>query len=226
MRLLVVEDEKRMAELLRKGLEEEGYAVTVALDGPTALDIARASAFELILLDVMLPGLDGFTVAKRLRSDGLTTPILMLTARDATPDIVRGLDLGADDYLTKPFSFEVLLARIRALIRRGPVGGPAQLQVGTLRLDPAAHEVFQGAERITLTRTEFNLLELLMRRVGQVVPRTTLIEAVWGYNREIESNTLDAFIRLLRTKLEGKDAPKLIQTVRGVGYAIREETQE
>lgn len=226
MRLLVVEDEKRMAELLRKGLEEEGYVVAIALDGLTGLAMARASSFELILLDIMLPGLDGFSVARRLRGDGISTPILMLTARDATPDVVQGLDLGADDYLTKPFSFEILLARIRALLRRGPAPLTAQLQFGTLKLDPAAHEVYQGEERIALTRTEFQLLEFLMRRAGKVVPRATLIEAVWGYDRDIESNTLDAFIRLLRTKLEAKDAPRLIQTVRGVGYAIREECDE
>jgi DNA-binding response OmpR family regulator len=223
MRLLVVEDESRMAVLLKKGLGEEGYAVTVAEDGPTGLAMAQAGEFDLILLDVMLPGMDGFTVVRRLRSEGLRTPILMLTARDATPEIVQGLDLGADDYLTKPFSFEILLARMRALLRRGEAAVPPQLQVGPLRLDPAAHEVYQGGERITLTRTEFHLLEFLMRRAGQVVPRATLMEAVWGYDRDIESNTLDAFIRLLRTKLEANDGPRLIQTVRGVGYAIREE---
>lgn len=224
MRLLVVEDESRMASLLKKGLAEEGYAVTVAEDGPTGLAMAQSSEFDLILLDVMLPGIDGFSVARRLRSGGLRTPILILTARDATPDIVHGLDLGADDYLTKPFSFEILLARIRALLRRGPVPLSAKLQIGPLRLDPAAHEVNQGGERITLTRTEFQLLEFLMRRAGQVVPRATLIEAVWGYDRDIESNTLDAFIRLLRTKLEANDGPRLIQTVRGIGYTIREES--
>jgi DNA-binding response OmpR family regulator len=223
MRLLVVEDERRMAELLRKGLEEEGYVVAVAFDGPTGLATARASSFELILLDIMLPGLDGFQVARQLRGEGVTTPILMLTARDATPDIVQGLDLGGDDYLTKPFSFEVLLARIRALLRRGPAPAGVQLRIGSLVLDPATHEVYRGDERIPLTRTEFHLLEFLMRTPGQVVPRGTLIEAVWGYDRDIESNTLDAFIRLLRSKLEGKEGPKLIQTVRGVGYVIREE---
>ena len=226
MRLLVVEDESRMASLLKKGLAEEGYAVTVAEDGPTGLAMAQSTEFDLIVLDVMLPGIDGFSVARRLRSEGLRTPILILTARDATPDIVHGLDLGADDYLTKPFSFEVLLARIRALLRRGPAALSAQLQIGDLRLDPAAHEVYQGDERITLTRTEFHLLEFLMRRAGPVVPRATLIGAVWGYDRDIESNTLDAFIRLLRTKLEGRDGPRLIQTVRGIGYAIREEAPE
>jgi DNA-binding response OmpR family regulator len=192
MRLLVVEDEKRMAELLRKGLAEEGYVVTVALDGPTGLAMALTGSFELILLDIMLPGMDGFTIARRLRSDGIPTPILMITACDATPDVVRGLDSGANDYLTKPFSFEVLLVRIRALLRRGPAPLSAQLQIGRLRLDPSSHQVYRGDERIVLTRTELHLLEFLMRRPGQVVPRTTLIEAVWGYDRDIESNTLDA----------------------------------
>jgi two-component system response regulator MprA len=226
MRLLVVEDERRMAELLRKGLEEEGYVVAVALDGPTGLATARSSSFELIVLDIMLPGMNGFQIARHLRSQGISTPILMLTARDDTPDIVQGLDLGADDYLTKPFSFEVLLARIRALLRRGPAPVAAQLRIGSLKLDPAARAVFRGEERVPLTRTEFHLLEFLMRRSGQVVPRGTLIEAVWGYDREIESNTLDAFIRLLRSKVEGKDGPRLIQTVRGVGYVIREDDPE
>jgi two-component system, OmpR family, response regulator len=159
--MLVIEDEKRMAELLRKGLEEEGYVVAVALDGLTGLEMARASSFELILLDIMLPGMDGFSVAKRLRGDGISTPILMLTARDATPDVVQGLDLGADDYLTKPFSFQILLARIRARLRRSPAPLSTPLQIGPLRLDPAAHEVYRGEERIPLTKTEFHLLEFL-----------------------------------------------------------------
>lgn len=226
MRLLVVEDDKRMADLLREGLEEEGYVVVTALDGHTGLAMATANEFELILLDIMLPGVDGFTVARRPRSEGIRAPILMLTARDDAPDIIQGLDLGADDYLTKPISFEVLLARARALLRRGQAPQPPHLQVGPLRLDPGAHAVYRGEEQVALTRTEFHLLEFLMRRSGQVVPRTTLIEAVWGYNRDIESNTLDVFIRLLRTKLEGKDGPRLIQTIRGVGYAIREEAAE
>jgi DNA-binding response OmpR family regulator len=226
MRVLVVEDERRMAGLLQKGLEEEGYSVTLALDGPTGLAMAQTSAFELILLDIMLPGMDGFGIAKHLRNEGIKTPLLMLTARDATPDVVQGLDLGADDYLTKPFSFEVLLARIRALLRRGPAPLSTQLQLGPLRLDPASHEVYLSGEQVSLTRTEFHLLEFLMRRAGNVVPRATLIEAVWGYDRDIESNTLDAFIRLLRTKLEGKEGRRLIRTVRGIGYTIRVERSE
>jgi DNA-binding response OmpR family regulator len=226
MRLLVVEDETRMASLLKKGLAEEGYAVTLAADGTAGLSMAQSNEFDLILLDVMLPGLDGFTVARRLRADGLRTPILMLTARDASPDIVRGLDLGADDYLTKPFSFEVLLARIRALLRRGPATQDVHLEVGTVRLDPASRQVSRAGETVALTRTEFLLLEFLMRRAGQVVPRATLIEGVWGYDRDVENNTLDTFIRLLRTKVEGTDGPKLIHTVRGVGYLIRAGGEE
>lgn len=221
MRLLVVEDESRMASLLKKGLAEEGYAVTLAAEGPAGLAMAQSNKFDLIVLDVMLPGLDGFSVARRLRADGLRTPILMLTARDASPDIVRGLDLGADDYLTKPFSFEVLLARIRALLRRGPATQDVQLEVGPIRLDPSSREVSRAGEAVTLTRTEFLLLEFLMRRAGQVVPRATLIEGVWGYDRDVENNTLDAFIRLLRSKVEGETGTKLIHTVRGVGYVIR-----
>lgn len=223
MHLLVVEDESRMAALLKKGLSEEGYSVTIARDGHAGLEAGRNAAIDLILLDVMLPGMDGFAVATRLRAEGITTPILMLTARDATPDIVRGLDLGADDYLTKPFSFEVLLARIRVLMRRPPPVKPdSGLRAGDLRLDPATHQVFRGEEAISLTRTEFLLLESLLRRPGQVIPRSSLIESVWGFEREIESNTLDAFIRLLRSKIEAPDGPKLIRTVRGVGYCIQE----
>jgi DNA-binding response OmpR family regulator len=226
MRLLVVEDEKRMADLLKKALQEEGYAVATAADGKTAVEMARASQFELILLDIMLPGMDGFQVAQRLRREGNRVPILMLTARDATPDIVQGLDLGADDYLTKPFSFEVLLARIRALLRRGPASQSVKLRVGDLELDPGSHEVTRGGQAVSLTRTEFNLLEHLMRHEGQVIPRDTLIEAVWGYDRNIESNTLDAFIRLLRSKVEGDSGPRLIHTVRGVGYVARKQEAE
>ena len=223
MRLLVVEDETRMADLLRRGLQEEGYTVAIAVEGRAAVEMAGASQFDLILLDVMLPGLDGFQVAQSLRRAGNRVPILMLTARDDTPDIVQGLNLGADDYLTKPFSFEVLLARIRALLRRGPASQPVVLRVGDLELDPGSHEVRRAGQQIHLTRTEFHLLEYLMRRRGHVIPRDTLIEAVWGYGRSIESNTLDAFIRLLRSKVEGDAGTRLIHTVRGVGYVVREE---
>jgi len=223
MRVLLVEDDPRMVDLLRRGLEEEGYVVTTATDGRTGLELATHYDFETIILDVMLPGMNGFEIARRLRRNRRQVPILMLTARDAVPDIVQGLDLGADDYLTKPFSFEVLLARLRALTRRGPAAQPVPLRVGDLVLNPATREVSRSGVPISLTRTEHNLLEFLMRRPGQVVSRTTLIEAVWGFEREIESNTLEAFIRLLRSKIDAGHPTKLIHTVRGVGYTLREE---
>ena len=215
-----------MADLLRKGLQEEGYVVATAADGMSAVEMAQVSQFELILLDVMLPGLDGFQVAQCLRRAGNRVPILMLTARDSTPDLVQGLDLGADDYLTKPFSFEVLLARIRALLRRGPASHSVKLRVGDLELDPGSHEVTRSGQTLNLTRTEFNLLEHLMRNKGQVIPRDILIEAVWGYDRDIESNTLDAFIRLLRSKIESDAGRRLIHTIRGIGYVAREQEPE
>jgi DNA-binding response OmpR family regulator len=221
MRILVVEDEMRMAELLRQGLDEEGHAVTLASTGPEGLSFARGHSFDVIILDVMLPGMDGFRVAQRLRDGGNQTPILMLTARDAATDVIGGLNLGADDYLTKPFSFEVLLARLRAVSRRGPIPQPVQLRVGDLSLDPATREVLRGNRHITLTRTEFAVLEFLMRSAGRVAPRENLIEYVWGFGADIESNTLDAFMRLLRAKIEAPGESKLIHTVRGVGYSLR-----
>ena len=223
MRVLIVEDDAKLARLVQQGLSEEGHDVTIAPDGGEALAVAERSVFDVIVLDVMLPVLDGFTVARRLRNAGNDRPILMLTGRDANADVVRGLDAGADDYLTKPFSFEVLLARLRALTRRSAHGGPAVLQVADLFLDPGAHTVRRGSAIIPLTRTEFSILESLMRRAGRVVPRQILIEDVWGYERDIESNTLDAFIRLLRAKVDANADRKLIQTVRGIGFSIREE---
>jgi DNA-binding response OmpR family regulator len=223
MRILVVEDERRMANLLRQGLAEEGHSVTVALDGNEGLAFAESYPFDLIVLDVMLPGLDGFTIARRLRAARNQVPLLMLTARDAPRDMVKGLDLGADDYLTKPFSFDVLLARVRALGRRGPAPQPVCFQVADLTLDPGSREVKRGARRIALTRTEFSILELLMRNAGRVVPRDLLIETVWGVGPDIQSNTLDVFLRLLRAKLEQPGESKLIQTARGVGYALKPE---
>lgn len=223
MRILVVEDERRMAELLRQGLVEEGHSVTVAVNGREGLGLAESCPFDLIVLDVMLPGIDGFTAARRLRAKGNRTPILMLTARDATRDIVEGLDAGADDYLTKPFSFDELFARVRAVARRGPIPRPVRLQVADLILDQSTHEVARGGRAITLTRTEFAILELLMRYAGHVVSRERMIEGVWGVGADIESNTLDAFMRLLRAKIERPDEHALIQTVRGVGYMLRQE---
>ena len=223
MQVLVVEDERRMAELLRQGLEEEGHTVALAPNGREGLAMAESYPFDVILLDVMLPGMDGFSVARKLRGARNQTPILMLTARDATGDVIEGLNLGADDYLVKPFSFDVLLARLRAVSRRGPIPRPVSLQVLDLSLNPASREVMRGRRRIMLTRTEYSLLELLMRRAGRVVPRENLIEAVWGFDSEVRNNTLDAFIRLLRDKVEVVGESKLIHTVRGVGYCLREE---
>jgi len=224
MNLLIVEDEARMAELLRKGLTEEGHTATCASDGAEGFALAKSYEFDAIILDIMLPRLSGYELAKRLRAEKVRTPILMLTAKDSVPDIVRGLDLGADDYMTKPFSFDELVARLRAVKRRALVSQDTNLRVGDLVLDPASREVQRGGQRITLTRTEYNLLERLMYRAGKVVSRRSLIEAVWGFDREIEENTLDAFMRLLRNKVDLPGLPKLIHTVRGVGYMIRQET--
>ncbi len=223
MQVLVVEDEQRMAELLRQGLEEEGHSVVSAANGRDALAMAESYTFDAIVLDVMLPGLDGFSVARKLRAARNQTPILMLTARDTTRDMVEGLDLGADDYLVKPFSFEILLARLRAVSRRGPIAQPVNLQVADLNLNPAAREVTRGGRRIALTRTEYSLLEMLMKRAGRVVARENLIEAVWGFETDVRNNTLDAFIRLLREKVDSPGELKLIHTVRGVGYCLRNE---
>jgi two-component system response regulator MprA len=219
----VVEDDARMVELLRRGLSEEGHTVVCASDGQEGLDYARHYEFDAIILDIMMPRLNGYELAQQLRREKIATPVLMLTAKDSIPDLVRGLDAGADDYLTKPFAFEELLARLRAVKRRAPVPQSTRLQVGNLVLDPATREVSRGGTDIFLTRTEYNLLERLMYRAGKVVPRRSLIEAVWGFDREIEENTLDAFVRLLRTKIDTDDQAKLIHTVRGVGYMIRSE---
>ncbi|MBZ5620567.1 MAG: response regulator transcription factor [Acidobacteriia bacterium] len=223
MRILVVEDERRMAEVLRQALVEEDYLVTVAMDGREGLSLAQTGGFDVIILDVMLPGLSGFEIARQLRSRRDQTPILMLTARDSTKDLVEGLDIGADDYLTKPFSFEVLLARVRAVSRRGPIPQPVCLEVAGLTMNPATREVHRGSRSIELTRTQYAILELLMRSAGRVVTRDTLIERVWGGDTDIASNTLDAFIRLLRTRIEEPGQARLIQTVRGVGYSLKPE---
>lgn len=223
MNLLIVEDETRMADLLRKGLNEEGHRATCAPDGVQGLELAKHYDFDVIILDLMLPKLSGYELAKRLRAEKVNTPILMLTARDSVPDIVRGLDLGADDYMTKPFSFDELVARLRAVKRRAAAAEDTCLRVGDLLLDLASREVARGEQRISLTRTEYSLLERLVYRAGKVVSRRALIEAVWGFDREIEENTLDAFMHLLRVKIDPPGRRKLIHTVRGVGYMIRGE---
>jgi DNA-binding response OmpR family regulator len=225
MKLLVVEDEVRMADLLRKGLTEEGHIVTCASHGEEGLTLAKSYEFDVIVLDVMMPKLSGYELAKRLRAENVRTPILMLTAKDSVADIVRGLDLGADEYMTKPFSFDELLARLRAVKRRALVAQDPQIKVADLVLDPASREVLRGEERVSLTRTEYSLLERLMYRSGKVVSRRSLIESVWGFDRDIEENTLDAFMHLLRNKVDAPGRPKLIHTVRGVGYMIRSDGQ-
>jgi two-component system response regulator MprA len=222
MHILIVEDEKKMAAVLKKGLEAEKHRVSLAFDGRSGLELATTIEFDVIVLDLMLPIVDGFEVARRLRKHDNHTPILVLTARDAASDIVKGLDLGADDYLTKPFSFEVFLARVRSVARRGSTPRPTVLQVDDLVLNPASHQVTRSNRDIHLSPTEFRLLELLMRRSGRVVSRDAIVEAVWDFHDEVEENTLDTFIRLLRSKIDRDHDHKLIQTVRGVGYTIRE----
>jgi DNA-binding response OmpR family regulator len=217
MQILVVEDERRMAELLEKTLHEEGHQVVVSRDGREGFEIARSSNFDVIVLDVMLPSMDGMTVARRLRESRNKTPVLMLTARDATADIVNGLDSGADDYLVKPFSIDVLLARLRAVSRRGEIPRPACLKVANVTLDPATRRVTRGRTVVSLTPREFRLLELLMRNAGRAVSRDTILESVWGLASEVTENTVEVFVRALRLKI----GPALIETVRGFGYRMQ-----
>jgi two-component system, OmpR family, response regulator len=221
MRVLIVEDEVKMAGLLRRGLREDGMAADVAANGEDALWMAGATDYDAIVLDVMLPGLDGFEVCRRLRDDGVRAPVLMLTARDAVDDRVRGLDTGADDYLTKPFSFAELGARLRALTRRGPVERPPVLEAGDLRLDPATRRAVRGDVAIALSAREFALLETLMRHPGQVLDRLQLLDHVWDGEYENRSNVIDVYIRYLREKVDRPFGVKSIETVRGAGYRLR-----
>ena len=221
MRILLAEDDPRMVALLQRGFTEEGHVVDRATSGSRALNVALSAEFDVIVLDVMLPDLDGFVVLRRIRAQGNRTPVLILTARDADADVVLGLNAGADDYLTKPFSFEVLLARIHALARRGPSVQAVTLQVADLTVDPSTHRVARAGVALALTRTEFSLLEYLIRRSGRVVTRQALIEGVWGSRRDVEENTLDAFVKLLRQKVDPPDSVPLIHTIRGIGYSIR-----
>ena len=220
MRVLVVEDEVKMARALRRGLEQEGYAVDTAADGEEGLFQGTENPYDAIVLDVMLPKLDGFEVCRRLRAAGRWAPVLMLTARDAVSDRIAGLDVGADDYLVKPFSFGELLARLRALLRRGPTERPTELVVGDLRLDPATHEVSRAGQQVDLSVREFALLEYLMRRAGQVVTRTSILEHVWDINYDGFSNVVDVYVGYLRKKLEQPFGRPLVRTVRGVGYML------
>jgi two-component system, OmpR family, response regulator len=223
VRVLVVEDDPKMASLIRRGLREEGVPVDVAGTGEDALWMAGSTDFDAVVLDVMLPGIDGFETCRRLRADGVWAPVLLLTARDAVEDRIAGLDGGADDYLTKPFSFGELLARLRALVRRGRAPRPAVLQVGDLLLDPARHRVSRGHTEVLLSQREFTLLEAFMRRPGEVLSRLQLLELVWDYEYENRSNVIDVYVRYLREKIDRPFKVNSIETVRGRGYRLRED---
>jgi two-component system, OmpR family, response regulator len=220
MRILIVEDEVKMASLLRRGLREEGLSADVARTGDDALWMARATEYDAIVLDVMLPGTDGFAVCRRLREAGTWSPVLMLTARDAVEDRVVGLDAGADDYLVKPFSFAELLARLRALVRRPPLERPTVLEVGDLRLDPATRRVWRGEAEVQLSAKEFALLETFMRRPGEVLSRYHLLEHCWDHGYENRSNVVDVYVRYLREKIDRPFGRTSLETVRGAGYRL------
>jgi len=221
MRILVVEDEKRMAALLKRGLTEEGHQVFVAHEGVEGYEMARSAEFDVIVLDVMLPGMDGLAIARKLRDARNQNPVLMLTARDTAASVIAGLDAGADDYLTKPFAFDIFLARLRAVSRRGAIPRPVCLEVADLKLDPSTRRVTRAGATINLTPREFSLLELLMRNHSRVVTRDSILESVWGFDSDVAGNTIEAFVRLLRLKVDSTE-PKLIHTVRGIGYVMRE----
>ena len=226
MRALIVEDEAKLAALIQRGLVEEGYAADVAGTGEDALWMARASPYDALVLDVMLPAADGFAVCRELRAAGVWAPVLMLTARDAVEDRIEGLDTGADDYLTKPFSFAELLARLRALVRRGPVERPTVLDVGSLRLDPAARRVWRNGTEIDLSTKELALLETFMRRPGIVLSRLDLLEHAWDFAYESRSNVIDVYVRYLREKVDRPFGLSSIETVRGAGYRLRADGGE
>jgi two-component system, OmpR family, response regulator len=220
MRILVVEDERRLAAGLRNGLEAEGFAVDVALDGTDGLWLAREHPYDAIVLDIMLPGVNGYKVCEALRGEGNWTPILMLTAKDGEWDEVEALDTGADDYLTKPFSYAVLLARLRALLRRGSGARPTVLAAGDLRLDPAARRVWRGEAEVALTARELSLLEFLLRRQGEVVSKRDILDHVWDYDFDGDPNIVEVYVRHLRNKLDRPYGRNTIETVRGAGYRL------
>jgi two-component system, OmpR family, response regulator len=223
MRVLIVEDDPKMGALLRRGLLEEGHAADVARAGDDAFWMAQAVEYDAIVLDVMLPGLDGFEVCRRLRSNGVWSPVLMLTARDAVEDRVAGLDAGADDYLRKPFSFSELVARLRALARRGAAERPTVVEVGELRLDPAARRVWRDGAEITLSAKEFALLEAFMHRPDQVLSRDRLLEHAWDFAYEPRSNVVDVYVRYLREKIDRPFGRTTLEAVRGMGYRLRSQ---
>ncbi len=220
--ILIIEDEQRIADFLRRGLTYEGFQVDVRTDGESGLKAARDNPPDLVILDIMLPGLDGFEVCRRLRAGG-PVPILMLTAKDSVADRVKGLDSGADDYVVKPFAFEELIARVRALLRRSRPSEEMVMHFADLMLNVTTREVTRGTRRVDLTTKEFDLLHFFMRHPRQVLPRELIYDRIWGYDFGGESNILEVYIRYLRSKLESGGEPRLIQTVRGVGYALREE---
>jgi len=221
MRVLLVEDEVRMAAAIRRALRAEGIVADIASTGGEALPMARATEYDVLVLDVMLPDIDGFETCRRLRAERVWVPIIMLTARDAIEDRVRGLDQGADDYLTKPFSLAELLARLRALARRGPVERPAVLELGNLRLDPATMQVWRGDVEVSLSAREFAVLETFMRRPGQVLSHMQLLDAAWDLGYEQRSNVVEVYVRYLREKIDRPFGIKSLETVRGVGYRLR-----
>jgi DNA-binding response OmpR family regulator len=224
MRIFVAEDERKVASFIRQGLEEEGYTVEVAADGAAALDhLTGGSSYDLIILDIMLPKRDGLAVLKAARADGVRTPVLLLTARDAVSDKVTGLDLGADDYLTKPFAFDEFLARVRALLRRGSGQRAPVLRVADLTLDPATRDVIRGRRRVSLTAREYALLEYFMRSTGRVLTRPMLAQHVWGLEFDPESNIVDVYVGYLRRKIDEDGERPLLHTVRGAGYVLKEE---
>jgi two-component system OmpR family response regulator len=223
MRLLVVEDEPKMADLLRRALSEEGYAVDVAHQGEQALEMGVGSSYDLLLLDLMLPDMSGLEVCRRLRGWSQNVPVIMLTARDATPDKVEGLDSGADDYLTKPFSLEELFARVRALLRRGPAERPPILAAAGIELDPGRHHVSRSGQPVELTPKEFSLLECFMRHAGQTLTRATLIDHVWDIAYEGDSNVVDVYVRYLREKIDRPFGMRSLETIRGIGYRLSTE---
>jgi two-component system, OmpR family, response regulator len=223
VRVLVVEDDVRMAAALRRGLQAEGVVVDIVGEGDEGLGRARTGEFDVVVLDVMLPDIDGFEMCRRLRADGVWVPVIMLTARDAIEDRVRGLDSGADDYLMKPFSLAELLARLRAVVRRGPVERPTVLEVGDLRLDPATRQVWRGDAEIELSAREFALFETFMRRPGQVLSHTQLLDAAWDLGYEHRSNVVEVYVRYLREKIDRPFGVASLETVRGMGYRLRRD---
>jgi heavy metal response regulator len=221
MRILVVEDEKKVASFLKKGLEEEYYAVDCAYDGEEALYMVEANEYDLMILDIMLPKIDGLEVLKGIRDKGFPLPVLMVTAKDSVEDVVKGLDAGGDDYLTKPFAFAELLARVRSLLRRKEREPAGKLQVADLVLDPVTHTVSRGGQEIELTAKEYALLEYLMRQVNRVVTRTMISEHVWDYHFDPMTNVIDVYVNHLRNKIDLDSLQKLIHTIRGVGYMLK-----